>query len=59
MQETQDRSLKREEVLRLLGISTSTFYRLVNSGALRAHKITTALRVKASEVERFRREREV
>lgn len=58
MERTEDRGLRREEVMLLLGISRGTYYNLINSGKLRAYRVNVAYRVKASEVERFRQERE-
>lgn len=53
----EDRGLRREEVMRLLGISKGTYYNLINSGELKAYRVKVAYRVRESEVERFRQER--
>lgn len=53
----EDRGLRREEVMRILGISRATFYRLIHGEQLSAYKINVGYRVKESELERFRRHR--
>lgn len=59
MEKMEDRGLRREEVLQLLGVSVATFYRLIREGRLEAYRVRCAYRVRLSEVERFRRERVV
>lgn len=58
MGEMEDRGLRREEVMRILGIGRDTYYKLIRMKQLKAYRISTAYRVRESEVERFRRERE-
>ncbi len=58
MGEKEDRGLRREEVMRILGIGRDTYYKLIRMKQLKAYRISTAYRVRESEVERFRRERE-
>lgn len=59
MGEKEDRGLRRQDVQRVLGISKNTFYRLVKAEKLNAYRINVEYRVRESEVERFRREREM
>ncbi|MHC1791814.1 helix-turn-helix domain-containing protein [Solidesulfovibrio sp.] len=54
----EDRGLRREEVMRILGIGRDSYYKLINAKELKAYRINKAFRVRESEVERFRRERE-
>lgn len=56
MERMEDRGLRREEVMRLLGIGRDTYYKLINSGKLKAYRVNVAFRVRESEVERFRQE---
>ena len=54
----EDRGLRREEVMRILGIGRDSYYKLISAKELKAYRINKAFRVRESEVERFRRERE-
>ena len=55
-----DRALNYKQVMERLGVSRSTVYALVQAGQLRAYNaaVKKGIRVRESEVERFRRERE-
>jgi len=56
----KDKGLNYRQIMELLGISKSTVYSLVQTGQLRAYNaaVKKGIRVRESEVERFRRERE-
>ena len=51
--------LSRLDVMHTLGISNATFYKLINSGRLKAYRITEGtLRVSHDELEDYRRRNE-
>ncbi|MDQ4069902.1 MAG: helix-turn-helix domain-containing protein [Actinomycetota bacterium] len=49
--------LKPAEVARLLGIPTRELYRLIDEGALPAYKFGRTIRLLASDVEEYQRQR--
>jgi excisionase family DNA binding protein len=56
-----DKALNYRQVMERLGVSRSTVYALIQSGALRAYNVALkkGIRVRESEVERFKYDREL
>jgi excisionase family DNA binding protein len=50
---TTDALIPAAEARKILGMSTATFYREISKGNLQAVKVSTATRVRQSEIDRY------